>query len=204
MRATLLSLLIPAGLGGGLALMLISCHKDKPPAPPHAAAAPGRTIKLQAYDAEIPKAPLSAEKLETIADHSEPVQASAPPATKIVPRPVRVVRTEPAAAPRPPRAPDVRSYADAGYRRYVPSRQAGDYAPDDPRGDAGPQPAGFRLTVAVCRRAERQDDPLADTPECSDILQAARDTARMCAQAYEDGDDRVVLSPACRQAAMMR
>ena len=212
MRAALFSLLIPAGLGGGLGLTLISCHKHSPPAPVHAAA-PGRTIKLQAYDAEIPKAPLTGEKLETIAQHPQAAQASAtPPGAAAQPQiqsqpppPIRVARSAPPPA-RPPRAPDVRpyAYADTGYRRYVPSRQAGDYAPDDPRGDAAPEPAGFRLTVPVCRRAERQDDPLADTAECRNILQAARATARMCAQAYDDGDDRVALSPACRQAAMTR
>jgi hypothetical protein len=205
MRASLLSLLIPAGLGGGLGLMLISCHKEKPPAPVHAAAAPGRTIKLQAYDAEIPKAPLSGEKLDTIAQHSPSVSTPPAPAVQPPPPPVRVARPEPAPA-RSPRAANVRpyAYADSGYRPYVPARQAGAYAPDDPRGDAEPEAAGFRLTVPICRRAERQDDPLADTAECRDILQAARATAQRCAQAYEEGDDRVVLSPACRQAAMTR
>jgi hypothetical protein len=96
------------------------------------------------------------------------------------------------------------AYAEPGYGRYVEARRAGDYAPDDPRGDAAPEPAGFRLTVPMCRRAAREGDPLAQTDECQDMLQAARIQADQCARAYEDGDDSVVLSRACRQAAMVR
>ena len=71
-------------------------------------------------------------------------------------------------------------------------------------GDPTVDPAGFRLTVPVCQRAERQNDPLAKTPECVQLLQAARDQAEACRQAFENGDDKVALSPACRQAASFR
>jgi hypothetical protein len=185
MRAALLSLLIPAVLGGGLGVTLMSCHRE----PPAKAAAPGQTrsLTLQTYLADIPKAPVTGEKLETAAPHPE--VATAPPRALPV---VRVADPGPA----PPSEP--------AFRRYVPAQQAGAPAPDDPRADPGPQPLGFRLTVPICRRAERQGDPLADTPECQDMLQQARAITRMCARAYAEGDDAVAMSPACRQAAMTR
>ena len=71
-----------------------------------------------------------------------------------------------------------------------------------PAGDAD-QP-GFRLTVPICRRAERMNDPLARTAECAQMLQAARDQAEACRKAFENGDDKSALSPACRQAAGFR
>jgi hypothetical protein len=73
-----------------------------------------------------------------------------------------------------------------------------------PTGDPTVDPPGFRLTVPVCQRAERQDDPLAKTPECLHLLQAARDQAEACRKGFENGDDRVALSPTCRQAAGFR
>lgn len=73
-----------------------------------------------------------------------------------------------------------------------------------PSGDPAADPPGFRLTVPVCRRAERLDDPLAKTPECVQLLQAARDQAEACKKAFEIGDDKAALSPACRQAAGFR
>jgi hypothetical protein len=69
---------------------------------------------------------------------------------------------------------------------------------------AEPPPPRFRITVPMCRRAERANDPLALTPECSDLLKAAEDQAAACRQAFEAGDDKVVMSAACRQAAGFR
>ncbi len=204
--APLLSLLIPATLGGGLGLLLVSCHKDPPPQA-KAAAAATRRLKLEAYDAPIPKAPLPAEKLETIAPHP---QAAAVPAPVQAPPQRQLARSEQQAAPRPPRQPPPRyyppayAYADPGYGRFVESRQAGAPSPNDPRYDAPPEPAGFRIDIRMCRRAARQGDPLAETAECQGILQAAQAQAEACARAYEIGDDRVVLSAACRQAAAAR
>ena len=199
MRAALLSLLIPAALGGGLALAMAGGQKDLAPKP--AAPAPAHRLTLQAYDAEIPKAPLTGDKLDTGARAEEPPPTPPPPPIVRAPAQVfRVAEADPPQRPRPaPIAP-----ADPAFRRYVPSQQAGALAPDDPRNDAGPAPMGFHLTVPICRRAERQGDPLADTGECLGMLQQARAIGRMCAQAYEDGDDQVAMSPACRQAAMTR
>jgi hypothetical protein len=73
-----------------------------------------------------------------------------------------------------------------------------------PSGDPAADPPGFRLTVPVCQRAERMSDPLAKTPECAQLLQAARDQAEACRRAFEAGDDKAALSPACRQAAGFR
>jgi hypothetical protein len=72
--------------------------------------------------------------------------------------------------------------------------------PAEPGGDQ----AGFRLTVPLCREAERANDPLAKTPECVQLIQAARDQAKACKQAFEAGDDKLVMSAACRQAAGFR
>jgi hypothetical protein len=224
--APLFSLLIPAALGAGLGLSLVSCHKDKPPQAKAAPPAAARRLKLEAYDPVIPKAPPPAEKLETTAPHPQLAQAAPAPATPAAasssvasakaeapppavhrPRPESRAETYARQAP-PPRRPReparVYAYAEPGYGRYVDARQAGTYAPDDPRGDAPPEPSGFRLTVPMCRRAARMGDPLADTQECQGMLQAARIQAEACARAYEVGDDQVVLSAACRQAAMAR
>jgi hypothetical protein len=218
--APFLSLLIPAALGAGLGLSLVSCHKEKPPEAKASASTAGQRLKLEAYDPVIPKAPLADEKLATSAPHPELAQAEPapePPAAEAPPPPVRRPRAEAPvqsydgpsyareAPPRRAREPArFDPYAEPGSGRYVESRRAGDYAPDDPRGDAAPEPSGFRLTVPLCRRAARQGDPLADTQECQGMLQAARVQGEACARAYAVGDDSVVLSTACRQAAMAR
>jgi hypothetical protein len=217
--ATLLSLLIPAALGAGLGLSLVSCHKEKPPqAKATASASAPRSLKLEAYDPVIPKAPLAAEKLDTTAAHPQLAEAAPEPApAEAPPPPVRRQRPDPpvqsyagqdyarqTSPPRPRQTARAYAYAEPGGGRYVDARQAGTYAPDDPRGDAPPEPSGFRLTVPMCRRAARVGDPLADTQECQGMLQAARIQAEACARAFEEGDDEVVLSPACRQAAMAR
>jgi hypothetical protein len=228
--APLLSLLIPAALGAGAGELLIASHKPRaPPAKP--APAIRRHLKLEAYDPQAPEAP-PGQKLETTTPHAqlaetapapeavEPPPApevmdpppSAPPpsarpsrppspaerqASEVPPRPVRV---------RPPPYLQPRAYANVEprYGRYVDSRQAGEDAPDDPRGDAAPEPSGFRITVKMCRQAVRHGDPLAETEQCQGMLQAARVQERMCARAFAEGDDQVALSPACRQAAMAR
>ena len=64
--------------------------------------------------------------------------------------------------------------------------------------------AGFMLTVPLCRRAERLGDPLAKTPECAQLIDAAKAQAEACRQAFANGDDKSALSPACRQAAGFR
>lgn len=203
--APLLSLLIPAVLGGALGLSLVSCHKERLlAAAPSSTAA--RRLKLESYDAPVPKAPLRADKLETLAPHPQPAPAAVPPPVAAIAPPVQPPQSasRPPPRPRPAPGPRVYAYADPGAGRYIESRQAGDYAPDDPRGDAAPEPPGFRLTVKLCREAARQGDPLAETQECQGMLQAARAQAELCARAYAEGDDRVVLSAACRQAAMAR
>jgi type IV secretory pathway VirB10-like protein len=216
--ATLLSLLIPAALGAGLGLSLVSCHKEKLPQAKAKPPAAERRLKLEAYDPVIPKAPPPAQKLDTAAPHPQLAQAAPEPApAEAPPPPVRRQRPDPpvqsyagqdyarqAPPPRPRQTARVYAYAEPGSGRYVEARRAGDYAPDDPRGDAPPEPSGFRLTVKMCRNAARQGDPLADTQECQGMLQAARVQAELCARAFEAGDDSVVLSAACRQAALAR
>ena len=73
-----------------------------------------------------------------------------------------------------------------------------------PASPAEPSQPGFRITVPLCRQAEQANDPLAKTPECTTLLKAAEDQAKACKQAFENGDDDKVLSPACRQAAGFR
>lgn len=212
MREPLLSLLIPAVLGAGLGVSLVAgapAPKRLPTKAP-APAASTRTIKVQAYDADIPKLPLQPDKLEVMPMRPQPAQpgAVAPP-TVAPPRP-RIVRVQdPALLPQPPRqrpTVDLRAdpFGQRGDGRFIASRRAGDYDPDDPRFDRAPEPAGFRITVPMCRRAARLGDPLAGTDECQGMLRAARIQEQMCARAYQDEDDEVVFSPACRQAAMVR
>lgn len=69
---------------------------------------------------------------------------------------------------------------------------------------AEPPASGFRITVPMCRKAERANDPLAKTAECVALLKAAEDQAKACRQAFEDGDDKAAMSAACRQAAGFR
>ena len=69
---------------------------------------------------------------------------------------------------------------------------------------ATPDPPGFRITVPLCRRAEQMNDPLAKTPECAQLIDAAKSQAEACKQAFETGDDKAVLSEGCRQAAGFR
>ena len=199
--APFLSLLIPAALGAGLGLSLVSCHKEKLPQAKAKPPVAERRLKLEAYDPVIPKAPLPAEKLDTTAPHLQLAQAAPAAVTE---RPAAETPPPPLRGPRPRPPARAYAYAEPGSGRYVEARRAGDYAPDDPRGDAAPEPAGFRLTVPMCRRAARMGDPLADAQECQGMLQAARIQAEACARAYEVGDDSVVLSAACRQAAMVR
>ncbi len=86
--------------------------------------------------------------------------------------------------------------ADPGPGHYVEAAQAGARDAD------APPPTGFRITLPVCREAARQNDPLAATPACRDMLQAAQDQARLCQRAFDEGNDAVAMSTACRQAAM--
>lgn len=95
--------------------------------------------------------------------------------------------------------------ASAASAQGVGSRDAGaPGAQSPPAGEAPAEPPGFRLTVPICRNAERMNDPLAKTAECAQMLRAARDQAEACRKAFENGDDKAALSPACRQAAGFR
>jgi hypothetical protein len=86
-----------------------------------------------------------------------------------------------------------------------PSHDLYDTPGAKPPAEAAPaDPPGFRLTVPLCRRAERLNDPLAKTAECAQLIEAAKAQAEACRQAFEHGDDKSALSPACRQAAGFR
>jgi hypothetical protein len=235
----LLGLLIPAALGAGLGLSMIAFHREKP-APPKPTATPVRTLKLEAYTPDIPKAPVQGPKLDTAVQRpvqlaqAEPAERTAPPVHVVAPKPV----TAPAAAPRPPRAyasnqpvydprrryferveddasPPPARWSRYAYNdppppppsvdgRYVEAPGYTGYAPGDPRAPAPPQASGFRLNAQMCRRAARMADPLAQTQECSAILQASRAQQEACKRAFDIGDDRIAMSPECRQAAMGR
>lgn len=126
-------------------------------------------------------------------------QASADP-PKEVRMAIQLIAAQPPASAAPanvaPPAPRVVEPAHDLYDQASARPAAADPSPADP--------PGFRLTVPVCRRAERMDDPLAKTAECAQLIGAAKDQAKACKQAFEDGDDKAALSPACRQAAGFR
>jgi hypothetical protein len=217
----LLGLLIPAALGAGLGLSMIALHREKP-APAKPAAPAARTLKLEAYTPDIPKAPVEGPKLETAAAHSvQLAEAAEPPARALPVKPV----SPPVAAPKPVRAyaynppaddPRRRYFerveddspppapADPNYGRYVEAPGYTGYAPGDPRAADPTPPSGFRLNAQMCRRAAGMGDPLAQTRECATILQAARAQQEACRRAFDIGDDRIAMSPECRQAAMGR
>jgi hypothetical protein len=92
---------------------------------------------------------------------------------------------------------------DAGSAPFDPFARSG-AAPAEPALPAEPAPPGFRITVPLCRKAEQTNDPLAKTYECETLLKAAADQAKVCRQAFEDGDDKTAMSDACRQAAGFR
>jgi hypothetical protein len=89
-------------------------------------------------------------------------------------------------------------------RVVEPSRDLSDVPSAKPAPPSPGDQPGFRLTVPLCRRAESQNDPLAKTPECAQLLDQANEQARICKQAFENGDDKAVLSEGCRQAAGFR
>lgn len=203
--AQLCSLIIPAAFGAALGLALLGCHKTGGPA---AEAQSSHGLRVEAYDAPIPKAPLKG-KLETmtprpsaVAASSQPPQAPATPPASSEPAAV-----PPQAAMEPLRLTLLRA-ADRRSTQVAQAQPAPLYTPAPSRpvaaeADAGADP-GFRITLPVCRRAAVMNDPLADTAECREILQTAKDQARLCAKAFEDGDDKIVMSAACRQAARLR
>ena len=92
---------------------------------------------------------------------------------------------------------------EPGSAPYDPFAQ-GQTAPPAPAPAAELPAPGFRITVPLCRRAQRTGDPLAKTTECESLLKAAEDQAKACRQAFDAGDDRAALSAACRQAAGFR
>jgi len=192
--STVFRLLIPVLCG----LALVACRK--------AADADGessRGLKVEAYDAPIPKAPLKG-KLDTL----PPTPAAA------VAAPASAAASD--AAPPQPQPPAPQAQAAPPARRLAVQRVTAPAAPPvkEPRRDlydppAGAQPEaaeapGFHITVPLCRNAERQSDPLAQTPECQALLKAAEQQARDCARAFAEGNDKAVLSPGCRQAAQFR
>lgn len=136
--------------------------------------------------------PATTDQPQTVAAAETPAPlAEAPPSVRLA---IQLVAMR-APAHLAPAAPTV----------VVPSHDLYD-TPGAKPADA-PAPAeepGFRLTVPLCRRAERLNDPLAKTPECTQLIAAAKDQAKACKQAFETGDDKSALSPACRQAAGFR
>ena len=94
--------------------------------------------------------------------------------------------------------------APAAPKVVEPSHDLYDTPGAKPAEPASADTTGFRLTVPLCRRAERLNDPLAKTAECVQLIEAAKAQAQACKQAFETGDDKSALSPACRQAAGFR
>jgi hypothetical protein len=92
---------------------------------------------------------------------------------------------------------------EAGAKPYDPFAR-GKPADAESAKPAEPPVPAFRITVPLCRKAQQAHDPLAETPECAFLLKAAEDQAKACRQAFDDGDDKVVMSAACRQAAGFR
>jgi hypothetical protein len=164
-----------------------------------------RGLKVEAYDAPIGKAPRGA-KLETMGPHEQAVAASSAPPTSSAP--AAASDAPQAAADGPPVRLAIERIADRA--RLAPAAPLvapphHDLYDDHPAPAAAPpEPAGFRLTVPLCRRAERQNDPLAQTAECAQLLGAAKAQAETCKRAFETGDDKAVLSEGCRQAAKFR
>jgi hypothetical protein len=196
--AQLYSLIIPAAFGAALGLALIGCHKTGGKA--SAEGASSRGLQVEAYDAPIPKAPLTG-KLETMTQRpgagaaSSLAPAAAPPAASSEP-----AAAPPLAATEPLRLVLLRA-ADRHPAQAQPALSQAQSKPVDAEAEAE---AGFRITLPVCRRAAGMNDPLADTQECREILQTAKDQSRLCAKAFEEGDDKIVMSAACRQAARLR
>lgn len=204
--AQLYSLAVPAAFGAALGLALIGCHKTGAPA---AEAGSSRGLRVEAYDAPIPKAPLNG-KLETMAPRAVAASSLAPLAPAAPPASSEPTAVPPLAAAEPLRATLLRA---ARYSAQNGQDQAGEaqpaplYRPAPTRAveaETADTEPGFRITLPVCRRAAGMNDPLADTAECREIVRAARDQARLCAKAFEDGDDKIVMSAACRQAARLR
>jgi len=196
----LLSLLIVAAV-----MALAGCHKVSP----DSQADSSRSLRVEAYDAPIPKAPLGGGKLETMTarpSDAPPAAASSVPSSGSSEPPAAA----PAAQPQADASPRQRLWRAAALQdpqlrqnleALDPSRAPTTAADQD--GDNAAQP-GFHITLPICRHAVELNDPLGDTPECRQMLAIAKDQARLCAKAFEDGNDKVVLSLACRQAARAR
>lgn len=207
--AQLCSLMIPAAFGAALGLALIGSHKARAPA---AEAESSRVLRVEAYDAPIPKAPLSG-KLETMTPRVGGVAVAVSSLTTPQPAAALPASAAPAAVPPQAAAEPLRTTLLRAARYSAQTEQPGQaqptplYHPAPARpvdADAADAEPGFRITLPVCQRAAGMNDPLADTGECREILRAARDQARLCAKAFQDGDDKIVMSAACRQAARLR
>jgi hypothetical protein len=195
--STVFRLLIPVLCG----LALVACRKA-----PDAGGESSRGLKVEAYDAPIPKAPLNG-KLDTLppppAAVSSAPASSAPPASDAgSPQAPPAVAPQAQAAPR--RLAVQRAATPAASPASEPRYDLYGREPVQAQPEAAAEPPGFHITVPLCRSAERQSDPLARTPECAALLKAAEQQARDCARAFEEGDDKAVLSPDCRQAASFR
>ena len=204
--AQLCSLIVPVAFGAALGLALLGCHKTGGPA---AEAEPqsSRGLRVEAYDAPIPKAPLNG-KLETMAPRPAAVAVSSlqPQAPAVVaPASSEPAAVQPQAALEPLRLTLLRA-ADRRSDQAAQAQPAPLYsaAPTRQVDAEAAAEAGFRITLPVCRRAAGMNDPLAGTAECREIMQTAKEQARLCAKAFEDGDDKIVMSGACRQAARLR
>jgi hypothetical protein len=201
----LVRLLVPALCG----LALTACKRT-----PDADGESSRGLKVEAYDAPIPKAPVLG-KLDTLppAPAAAPAPASGGPSAASDAPPAVQPQAQASAPPSPQtaarRTAVQRATAPAAPRVSEPRYDLYDREPaKTDRARAAPEPAaeapGFHITVPICRQAERQSDPLARTPECTALLKAAEQQARDCARAFEEGNDQAVLSPGCRQAAGFR
>jgi hypothetical protein len=182
-----------AVVGAGAALLVVTWRQDHPPQAPKPPA-------VETADPVVPKAPVRSLPLVTVLPH--PPMVTHPSSSEAAP----VLAKAASPPPRPHKTPVAQASATAtpGGGRYVEAPGYSPYPPGDQRAEAAPEPEGFRLNAKICGRAANQSDPLAQTPECQAILQAAKAQAEACARAFEAGDDKVVLSPACRQAAMGR
>lgn len=188
-------------------LALAACQKAA-----DGAAQSSRGLKVEAYDAPVPKAPLGG-RLDTLRPHADPLPAvssasaasGAPAASDAPAAAAPPLAPKPLARAAPLHLKPQRVTAPAAPRVTEPHFDLYDRepAPSAPAATAADMP-GFHITVPICRQAERQSDPLARTPECQALIQAADAQARACAKAFRDGDDKAAMSPGCRHAAQFR
>lgn len=132
------------------------------------AARAGLTIKTDRAAPQATVPPLKGGKLAVLPKESAPAQAPAPAASP-----------SPDVQPTRVAVQDEADYAEPRFGR-------------DWRGDAPP------LGPGDCRRAERRGDPMADGPECRDLLYQGRSLEDECMEADAEGDD-FAFSRQCRR-----